>query len=202
MTHGCAVQPPPRRALRRQGAPRQQGEAAAGWRGWQVAWLTNISFGHYARCQITRSFAEGVRGAGCGTARNSVGGVSSLAWIHPSGCGYGFWLRKGQVAAQNCTRNQGLHPEGTATGACRCAYDLVVPSRAGTWEVRSQLRHHSLRAPLHGARWVPSIGWTVAGEAGCAWARWGSNPRPRDYESPALTAELRALGLLSPSSPT
>ena len=25
------------------------------------------------------------------------------------------------------------------------------------------------------------------------WARWGSNPRPRDYESPALTAELRAL---------
>ena len=24
------------------------------------------------------------------------------------------------------------------------------------------------------------------------WARWGSNPRPRDYESPALTAELQA----------
>ena len=25
------------------------------------------------------------------------------------------------------------------------------------------------------------------------WARWGSNPRPIDYESTALTAELRAL---------
>jgi integrase len=25
------------------------------------------------------------------------------------------------------------------------------------------------------------------------WARWGSNPRPKDYESPALTAELQAL---------
>src|SRR5438067_1331150 len=24
------------------------------------------------------------------------------------------------------------------------------------------------------------------------WARWDSNPRPRDYESPALTAELQA----------
>ena len=24
------------------------------------------------------------------------------------------------------------------------------------------------------------------------WARWGSNPRPKDYESPALTAELQA----------
>ena len=22
------------------------------------------------------------------------------------------------------------------------------------------------------------------------WGRWGSNPRPRDYESPALTTEL------------
>ena len=28
------------------------------------------------------------------------------------------------------------------------------------------------------------------------WARWGSNPRPRDYESPALTAELQARFLL------
>ena len=28
------------------------------------------------------------------------------------------------------------------------------------------------------------------------WARWGSNPRPRDYESPALTAELQAQVLL------
>ena len=25
------------------------------------------------------------------------------------------------------------------------------------------------------------------------WARWGLNPRPRDYESPALTTELQAL---------
>ena len=25
------------------------------------------------------------------------------------------------------------------------------------------------------------------------WARWGSNPRPRDYESPALTTELQPL---------
>src|SRR5215213_5732981 len=25
------------------------------------------------------------------------------------------------------------------------------------------------------------------------WARWDSNPGPRDYESPALTAELQAL---------
>src|SRR5262245_27058277 len=24
------------------------------------------------------------------------------------------------------------------------------------------------------------------------WARWGSNPRPSDYESPALTTELQA----------
>ena len=24
------------------------------------------------------------------------------------------------------------------------------------------------------------------------WAWWGSNPRPRDYESPALTTELQA----------
>ena len=24
------------------------------------------------------------------------------------------------------------------------------------------------------------------------WARWDLNPRPRDYESPALTAELQA----------
>ena len=24
------------------------------------------------------------------------------------------------------------------------------------------------------------------------WARWDSNPRPRDYESPALTTELQA----------
>ena len=24
------------------------------------------------------------------------------------------------------------------------------------------------------------------------WARWGLNPRPRDYESPALTTELLA----------
>ena len=30
-------------------------------------------------------------------------------------------------------------------------------------------------------------------ERASRWARWGSNPRPRDYESPALTAELRAL---------
>ncbi|CAA6676950.1 Unannotated [Lentimonas sp. CC4] len=29
------------------------------------------------------------------------------------------------------------------------------------------------------------------------WARWGSNPRPRDYESPALTAELQAQKLCS-----
>jgi hypothetical protein len=27
---------------------------------------------------------------------------------------------------------------------------------------------------------------------GCWWARRDSNPGPRDYESPALTAELRA----------
>ncbi len=26
-----------------------------------------------------------------------------------------------------------------------------------------------------------------------SWARWGSNPRPSDYESPALTTELQAL---------
>ncbi len=33
------------------------------------------------------------------------------------------------------------------------------------------------------------------------WARWGSNPRPSDYESPALTTELRArAGRLQPSS--
>ena len=25
-----------------------------------------------------------------------------------------------------------------------------------------------------------------------SWARWGSNPRPSDYESPALTTELQA----------
>ena len=25
------------------------------------------------------------------------------------------------------------------------------------------------------------------------WVRWGSNPRPRDYESPALTPELQTL---------
>ena len=25
------------------------------------------------------------------------------------------------------------------------------------------------------------------------WGRWGSNPRPRDYESPALTTELLPL---------
>jgi integrase len=31
------------------------------------------------------------------------------------------------------------------------------------------------------------------------WARWGSNPRPRDYESPALTAELRALWQVLPA---
>jgi hypothetical protein len=31
------------------------------------------------------------------------------------------------------------------------------------------------------------------------WARWGSNPRPSDYESPALTTELQAPGrLLAP----
>ena len=29
--------------------------------------------------------------------------------------------------------------------------------------------------------------------SGAMWARWGSNPRPIDYESTALTAELRAL---------
>ena len=27
----------------------------------------------------------------------------------------------------------------------------------------------------------------------CVWARQGSNLRPKDYESPALTTELRAL---------
>lgn len=39
---------------------------------------------------------------------------------------------------------------------------------------------------------------------GVSWARWGSNPRPRDYESHALTAELQALGAASSSeeSPT
>ena len=34
--------------------------------------------------------------------------------------------------------------------------------------------------------------------AGCWWARRDSNPRPRDYESPALTAELQALQRVTP----
>ena len=29
-------------------------------------------------------------------------------------------------------------------------------------------------------------------ESKIGWARWGLNPRPKDYESPALTAELQA----------
>ena len=38
--------------------------------------------------------------------------------------------------------------------------------------------------------------WEAA--ADCWWARRDSNPRPRDYESPALTAELQALQRVTP----
>jgi hypothetical protein len=49
--------------------------------------------------------------------------------------------------------------------------------------------HSEYRHGVHSQWYVPN--WHLF----YGWARWGSNPRPRDYESPALTAELRALML-------
>jgi hypothetical protein len=45
------------------------------------------------------------------------------------------------------------------------------PRRHKTWSIRRGQRH--------------LVGLSLW------WGRWGSNPRPRDYESPALTTELQ-----------
>ena len=72
-----------------------------------------------------------------------------------------------------------------------------VLARRGT-PVR-QLRPRPGREPVpaRGRPGVDERGLKRPGASRAAWcrrwARWGSNPRPRDYESPALTAELRAL---------
>ena len=44
-------------------------------------------------------------------------------------------------------------------------------------------RLDGLRRTAYALRFAASVGW---------WARRDSNPQPRDYESPALTIELRA----------
>ncbi len=69
-------------------------------------------------------------------------------------------------------------PPTGPTGPRRAALEHLVPSP-------SDRVHQTLAIDAHG---LPEGATAGVGR----WARLGSNQRPRDYESPALTTELRA----------
>jgi hypothetical protein len=61
-------------------------------------------------------------------------------------------------------------------------------SDAESSQPRSAISRDADAEPSSSSRLMNEIRVIYPGQ----WARWGSNPRPSDYESPALTAELRA----------
>src|SRR5262245_57522142 len=73
------------------------------------------------------------------------------------------------------------------------AGDAELPTRGGELQLRRIQRFADLRLP------TASLGFSAESLRG--WARQDSNLGPRDYESPALTAELQARRALTREHP-